>query len=93
MDQESMVPLNGITVNWFIQLMGSSSHRLIKFQLSLNGILCKGNIFGYCHHSVNDISYGLAQSDPIMRRPLHLIRKFMIDFNRLKISFAEFISF
>ncbi len=88
-----MAPLNGITVNWFIQLMGSISHRLIKFQMSLNGIFCKGNILGYCHHSVNEISYGMAQSDPIKRRPLYLIRYLMINFSRLKENYAKFISF
>ncbi len=29
--------------------------------MSLNGILCRRNKFGYCYHSVNGISYGLAQ--------------------------------
>jgi hypothetical protein len=40
-------------------------------QISLNNILCIGNIFGYCYHLVYEISYGLAQSDPIKRRPLY----------------------
>ncbi len=31
--------------------------------MSLNSILCKRNIFGYCYHSVKRISYGRAQSD------------------------------
>jgi len=26
-------------------------------------------VFGYCYHSDNGISYGLAQSDPIKRSP------------------------
>jgi hypothetical protein len=32
--------------------------------MSLNNILCIWNIFGCCFHSVNGISFGLAQSDP-----------------------------
>ncbi len=28
--------------------------------------------FTYCYHSVNGISYGLAQSDPMKHRPLYL---------------------
>jgi hypothetical protein len=53
------VPLNGI-----IWLMGSNWPRFNKSQMSLNNILCIWNIFGSCFHSVNGISFGLAQSDP-----------------------------
>jgi hypothetical protein len=59
------VPLNGITINGIIQLMGSNWPRLIKSQISVNIILYVRNIFGYSYHLVNGISYGLAQSDPI----------------------------
>jgi hypothetical protein len=45
--------------------------------MSLKTILCVGHMFGYSYHRnryhlVNEISYGLAQSEPIQRRPLYL---------------------
>ncbi len=52
--------------------MESNWPRLDKHQMSLNAILCLGRMFGYCYHSVNGmVSYGLAQKDPIKRRPLY----------------------
>ena len=52
--------------------MVSNWPRLSKHQMYLNTILCEENMFGYCYHSVNGISYGLAQSEPIKRRPLYM---------------------
>jgi hypothetical protein len=37
----------------------------------LNNIPSKRNMLGYRYHSVNGISYGLAQSKPIKRHPLY----------------------
>jgi hypothetical protein len=37
-----------------------------------NSIICVQRVFGYCYHSVNRTSYGMAQSDPIKLRPLYL---------------------
>ncbi len=37
----------------------------------INIIFCVRTIFSYWWHSVNGISYGLAQSDPIKRHPLY----------------------
>jgi hypothetical protein len=42
-----------------------------KSQMSLNSILCKRNILGYYYDLINEISYSLAQSDPIQRRLLY----------------------
>ncbi len=64
-------PLNGITVKGIIWLMGSNWPRLIMSQFSLNSIHCVRSIFSYYYHSVNGISYGLVQSNPIKRRPLY----------------------
>jgi hypothetical protein len=51
--------------------MGSNWLRLRKHQMSLNSILCRGNMFTCFYHSVNGISYGLAQSEPIKQCQLH----------------------
>ncbi len=53
--------------------MESNWPRLSKHQMSLNSVLCVGNIFGYCYHLINGISYDLAQREPIKRRPLYLL--------------------
>ncbi len=39
--------------------------------MSLNTTLCEGKMFGYFCHSVNIISSGQAQSEPIKRHPLY----------------------
>jgi hypothetical protein len=39
--------------------------------MSANTILCEETTFGYCFHSVNRISYGMAQSEPVKWRPLY----------------------
>ena len=65
--------LNGIMVNGIIQLMWSGWPWLNKSQMSLNRMHCIINIFSYCYHSVNGISYGLAQSDTRKECPLQLI--------------------
>jgi hypothetical protein len=52
--------------------MGSNRPILIKHQRSLNSILCIGNMFFYCYHLVNRISYRLAQSKPNKQPPLKL---------------------
>ena len=46
--------------------------------MSINNILCIRNIFGSCHHSVNGISYGLAQSDPIKQFPVSAMKVFIL---------------
>jgi hypothetical protein len=40
------------------------------------------NIFGYYYHSVNGISYGLAQTDPIKRRPLCVNNKLFLNLKK-----------
>ncbi len=67
-----LAPLNGITVKGIIRLMGSNWPRSIKSLLYLNSKLCVQSIFGYCYHSVNEISEGLGQGDPIKRHPLNM---------------------
>jgi hypothetical protein len=47
--------------------------------MSLYPILCIGRMFSYCYHSVNGISYGLVQSEPIKRCPLYIIFVFNFD--------------
>jgi hypothetical protein len=69
------VPLNGIMDNRIIWFMEPNWPRLNKSQRSLNSILWVRNVFGYCYYLVNWISYCLAQSDPIKRRPLYQITK------------------
>ena len=62
---------NLIMDNGIIRLMGSNWPRLNNSQMSLNNILFVQNKLGHCYPSVNGISYGLAQSDPIKQRPLY----------------------
>jgi len=40
--------------------MGSHWPRFDKHQMSIKCTLSIGSIFGYCYHSVNGVSYGLA---------------------------------
>jgi hypothetical protein len=46
--------------------------------MSINNILCISNILSYCYHSVNGISYGLAQSDPIKQFPVSAMKVFIL---------------
>lgn len=46
--------------------------------MSLNSILCISNIFNYCYNSVNWISYGLPQFDPVKWLPLYFNSQFLI---------------
>jgi hypothetical protein len=46
--------------------------------MSINNILCISNIFSNCYHSVNGISYGLAQSDPIKQYPVSAMKVFIL---------------
>jgi hypothetical protein len=62
---------NGIMDNGIIRLMGSNWPRLNSSQMSHDNTLCIQNKFGYGYHSVNWISFGQAQSDPIKQRPLY----------------------
>ena len=58
-------PLNGIMVNWIIQLMGSNWSRLIKSQKCVNSILCIRNIFCYSCHLVNGINIDQPKVIPL----------------------------
>ncbi len=65
-------PLTRITVNCTIWLMGSNWPRLNKHQISLNTILCVGNMFNYCYHLINGIRFILTKSEPNQQWPLYI---------------------